>query len=920
MTEQTKTQKEEGRGKDARTPKRDNEGKEASEDNQKGRYENAQREEDVGEKTLDKETERRRNQDDGLFALLQRVEITSQILSDLVKQRDSFGLAWLLLLLIKKHKAEGKTSLVLPDCVDLSGSSGVSPDKMFLLMELLPSSIEQMKADAVVVKRRALPLFVRFLERVKAAREGREEAPPLKRFVFAENSIGPEEAPEVFRLLVPLLQHLCLNGNPLGAEGFRALAEVVASGGASPLRVLDLENTMTKTRDDLEALELLCDAIKQQNLRVETLNLSGNRFSEQRMGVLGQILCAACLPCVRQLRLANCEMDAWVLERLADSLGGSSIPTLETLDLEENDGLFDSLDEISGMIRAECLPSLKNLRLQTSSTISVMAVKEFLKALESAERPCGLQNVPLNLAGYDLEDDHTETFQGLGAGRYAPVRPLSLSLIPLYLGAFLRGVVENEKGPWVEVHDLTVDLWEGGGPDVIGDPLQLLGDLIGMGRLSSLRQVKMTMFDWTESNFLEGRRTFLASLSHVKFNFLSEFCAKLNDEHAVLLAEAVRVGSVSQLRVLDLTYNREGLWTEERGRLGRVGMEALMGAVTESQEGLASLDVLNVSFSRAGEGAGYLGMTLMSGKLPRLSKIDLSNSNLTDEGVRGLAEAVRGGGFAGVVSLDLRAHGVRGWEDGIEAEVEPQSWEVFARSIAESQGGLPKMKQLLIGQTREDHFCVWLGIAMATGKLPCVEKLEPARISLDTQSVPIISDAVRENQFPPAAFPLTLCVREGSRDVNLDNLIRAIAESRERVRVGELELRGGQVGEEALIALASSERGNLSYLKYLDLSDCEIDDSKLKRWGEVFRAHECPKLGSIKLSKNRITLEGISGFFKTLEPESLPELCWVDWKDQEGQEEVGDGGVTQKEFLFSIKALRQAAQSEGKVPSLNRIF
>mmetsp|Transcript_29430 Transcript_29430/g.57772 ORF Transcript_29430/g.57772 Transcript_29430/m.57772 type:complete len:105 (+) Transcript_29430:432-746(+) len=53
--------------------------------------------------------------------------------------------------------------------------------------------------------------------------------------MFAEDSIGPLEAPLVLPLLLPGLQRLCLNSNPIGDEGFSALTEAVKAGKTSPL-------------------------------------------------------------------------------------------------------------------------------------------------------------------------------------------------------------------------------------------------------------------------------------------------------------------------------------------------------------------------------------------------------------------------------------------------------------------------------------------------------------------------------------------------------------------------------------------------------------------------------------------------------------------------------------------------------------
>uniref|UniRef100_A0A0G4HJY5 Uncharacterized protein n=1 Tax=Chromera velia CCMP2878 TaxID=1169474 RepID=A0A0G4HJY5_9ALVE len=81
-----------------------------------------------------------------------------------------------------------------------------------------------------------------------------------------ENSIGPEEAREVFPVLLPSLESLCLMGSGRDDQGWEGF-----------LRHLDLKKTGLRK----EGLQSLCGAIKERGLGVETLNLSGNGFGEE---------------------------------------------------------------------------------------------------------------------------------------------------------------------------------------------------------------------------------------------------------------------------------------------------------------------------------------------------------------------------------------------------------------------------------------------------------------------------------------------------------------------------------------------------------------------------------------------------------------------------------------------------------------
>uniref|UniRef100_A0A0G4F9B3 Uncharacterized protein n=1 Tax=Chromera velia CCMP2878 TaxID=1169474 RepID=A0A0G4F9B3_9ALVE len=199
------------------------------------------------------------------------------------------------------------------------------------------------------------------------------------------------------------------------------------------------------------------------------------------------------------------------------------------------------------------------------------------------------------------------------------------------------------------------------------------------------------------------RKTRLPQLSEFSHAPASDFC--LTDADMLLFVDVVRLGNLCGLRVLELSRTNDG------ESVGRVGMEALMGAVVESEEGLPLLESLNLTGTRAGEGAPALGTALMSGKLTKLSDIYLSESALTDQGLRGLEDAVRGGGFVNVVRLSLGDN----W--GVEGRV----WTEFMRAIAESERGMPKMEWLGLSYTNASKEAV--SVALGSGKLPSLKEV-----------------------------------------------------------------------------------------------------------------------------------------------------------------------------------------------------
>uniref|UniRef100_A0A0G4G1L5 Uncharacterized protein n=1 Tax=Chromera velia CCMP2878 TaxID=1169474 RepID=A0A0G4G1L5_9ALVE len=469
------------------------------------------------------------------------------------------------------------------------------------------------------------------------------------------------------------------------------------------------------------------------------------------------------------------------------------------------------------------------------------------------------------------------------------------------------------------------------GVDTANPGLRLVGEAIERGNFCCVRKLGVETArsvgkeeEEEEENIEEGKSVLFSSLSHTKLPMLSEFvwqgsddwtaynawqASPLTNADITRFAEAVRVGNISGLRVLELVGDSKS----DDEWFGSEGMEALMGSVVESEEGLPFLEKIRLSCTRAGEGGVSLGGTLMSGKLPKLSVIDLSNSRLTDEGLRGLGHAVREGGLVGVASLNLNSN------KGIEKE----SWEGFMRNIAQSERGMPKLRFLDLSETSADSVGGPLSVALASGKLPSLETLGVYFLGLDETGVGDLGEALRAGGWPPgfakAGENSKVDFTLDQTDVNLDELIRAIGESEIGLPsfVYCLNLSRGRLSEEALASLAANggraSGGKLSQLKHLDLSSCGLDDARLRRLGEVLSAHECRELEKIDLDNNRISIKGLSAFLEALSPQSLPKLRDLSLKSQNRVEGEELGVREQREFASAVASLQAAAQRNGKL-------
>uniref|UniRef100_A0A0G4G634 Uncharacterized protein n=1 Tax=Chromera velia CCMP2878 TaxID=1169474 RepID=A0A0G4G634_9ALVE len=891
--------------------------------------------------------------EDALCLFLQRLKLNSQTLSGLARTRSSFGLAWLGTFLFTKNKALGKVKIELPNGIDLSGTRGISREKIYLILDHLPASIEEMTLGPIVLKGDALPFFLCFLDRLEDARQRGQRVLRLTRFAAAENSVGPHEASQILRQLVPFLQSLSLKGNAVGLEGIRTFAEEIRAGRAAFLKSLDLEKTgLVKDR-----LETFCEALKEKPLAVlETLNLSGNKLKEADMRSLCSILSVACLPSLRELALSNCEFVGG-MEKLAENVGEGHLPKLETLDLSGNG--WDSRGHlgwtwrgfdpapVGRSLRREAVPCLKKLNLMTDKPLTDReGVAGFLAALRTPE--CQ----PLEHVGLNLESVRDEDLRGLGAGLYPAIRILLLELDPRSLAMFLRGVVHTpEEGEtetqteWYELKldtlDLIVEFGYGGvygGEPLIDEWLWLFAEALEKGRLSSLRQIKM----WgnrrvllghhhhhhhhvLEDNLKEGKAGFFSSLSLTQLPRLTKLSLtymRLSDFDMSLLGEAVRVGSLPSLKYLELRENIGlGVGGEEGAEgIGRVGINALMKGVVESEDGLPMLERLDLCRTRAGEGGASLWTALLSGKLPRLSRIDLSYAGMNAEAVTGLADAVRSGGLVEVSILDLRENG--GVGNGV--------WDTFMHAIAESEAGLPRLRTLGLPYVLAIEGGGAIATALGSGKLPALEELEtlPLAFRLDEQGLQCLADAVRTGRFPPRLRGVSFNLCEHLPRINLDPLLVAIAESEKGLPpcVRALNLRGGHLGEGSLAALQGSTfAGKLSDLQCLDFHDClsnaGLTDETIRSLAAAVRVGALAGLSSLDLSENGDVGAAAWRDFMQAIAESkggLPRLRTLMLENTHAEEEggalvtaLGSGNLPNLESLlpYSLRVAREGARA-----------
>uniref|UniRef100_A0A0G4GGD7 Uncharacterized protein n=1 Tax=Chromera velia CCMP2878 TaxID=1169474 RepID=A0A0G4GGD7_9ALVE len=799
------------------------------------------------------ETENMRRQDKVFFVILRQMarKSLSETLSLLAKRRDSFGIAWLGLVLLATNKTLKKVGVDPLQQIDLSGTLGVSLRKIFFFINRLPSSVVEMKLDSVTVTGGALPLFEEFLERLRSDRAARKDVLVLKHLTFVDTDTAMP--PHLLCLLLPSLESLHLKVCPLSLSGgprLSALTDGVRSGLASSLRTLDLGETERAHQKPRKFFGFpLFEAIRESSsLRVETLNLSGNLLSLS-MHLLCPALTIASLPSLRPLLLRNCGLYHHHISRLMKVVERGDLLNLETLDLGENfgDPSGSHLMTLARALRAGTVPHLRYLNVlakpcnrQYFGTASETLESEFLAMLSCRQCPA-LESVGLQFG--DLEG---LTFRALLGGQYDKVHCLGLDLGLRGLTAFLSQLPEGSDPLPFESVDLSVFVSDDG-----SEALVQLGEALQKGPLGCLGKLKFQQQPFgVDDPVADGKMSFFSSLAVSQLPLLRELSLSnllLTDSHLSLLAQAVHVDNLPSLRLLDCSRNRN---------LTQSAMKPLMAAVLENEKGLPFLEELSFMSTKAVGGA-TLETALASGKLGRLKRLMLG-----------------------------------GWYPlGLES-------------------------------LSDDRICLLRGIV--SGQIPHLEFVAQSHcffdsfnslfiFDLDAEGMKVFADGVRKGSFPPRLRGLGFRLRKHRPPVDVDPLILSIAENETGLPpcVASLKLRFGRIGESALSRLAEKGRGicesKLKCLKYMNLSDCCIDDHKLKELAEVFRVHECPQLKFLYLNRNKITAEGFVAFIRTLKRESLQNLSEIRLCRQLGT--TGARGASK--FHLSLSSLQIQAKQEG---------
>uniref|UniRef100_A0A0G4F536 Uncharacterized protein n=1 Tax=Chromera velia CCMP2878 TaxID=1169474 RepID=A0A0G4F536_9ALVE len=551
-----------------------------------------------------------------LGILLGHTKPSDQTISSLAQRKDSVGIAWTVLYLVKKEKV--KTGMPVR-YLDLSGCS-LSKGKVFLLLESLPEGVEELTLCPSAVEEETLALLCQFFERKKGVRT----------LNFQKESIWPETA-SAFASLPEGLESLNVEGNELGQEGASVLADTWRKGKLRSVRCLNLKSTKLRSKD----LALLCSAFKEAKpLAIEILSLCDS-FDDEGLFALCEAISDSALPSLRELSLHGCDrLGERGVARLLGVVGEGKLAHLQSLDLE---GVVvgEQVSGLVGVLRKSILPQLGRLNLMNTSLDEkgVRSVLDVWGSSGDGEPP------PVETLSVSVNVMSTDIGPYLGSGKVKCLKHVKLMFFGGIAGDFFNAVVEASASPPFETLEVTLL-----GSDENADRVKLesLSKALKAGRLSCLRKIILVLG--------EGDRPEKAglwnALGAVTLPILSDLIFAnlyLTDSDLIALSESFLKGNFPKLKKLDLSNNE----------FGKKGFEAVMNGIRESPIALSELRHLKLDRLQIGEGMDALALVMKSGKIPNLEVLDLSRCDIGNQGMRALGEAVGAKDLPRLRHLDL---------------------------------------------------------------------------------------------------------------------------------------------------------------------------------------------------------------------------------------------------------------------------
>uniref|UniRef100_A0A0G4I655 Uncharacterized protein n=1 Tax=Chromera velia CCMP2878 TaxID=1169474 RepID=A0A0G4I655_9ALVE len=314
----------------------------------------------------------------------------------------------------------------------------------------------------------------------------------------------------------------------------------------------------------------------------------------------------------------------------------------------------------AGVLREQGLFALSNLDVSANGLVGKEAWGDLFRSIPEREGGGGGNVFRLTVKGTSADEGLVSLGETglvclagkMGGRGWVRFEGLKLSADDVRdLATFVRRAEEYAKGGYLDVHN------------VLSLAFVVLSAVIQTEHSNFLRKICLANRAWFHHKSpyghnapIVGECPFFRALSLTRLPKVSELSLRrlnLTDSQARLLRSAVTAGHLPSVSSLNLSGNRS---------VGRGAWGEFFRSIAESGVGLSALKSLDLSETSAGLEAKSLGMAVKAGKLGLLSSLVLRACSLTDEGVRGLTEVVKEGGFASLTFVSLCNNGKVGRE------------------------------------------------------------------------------------------------------------------------------------------------------------------------------------------------------------------------------------------------------------------
>uniref|UniRef100_A0A0K6S7W4 NACHT domain-containing protein n=1 Tax=Chromera velia CCMP2878 TaxID=1169474 RepID=A0A0K6S7W4_9ALVE len=366
--------------------------------------------------------------------------------------------------------------------------------------------------------------------------------------------------------------------------------------------------------------------------------------------------CRDTLPDIKHLGLASCGL--WAPD-LSHSIRSGHLRLLETLELDKREFSSGLTTAFTKCLRACFLPHLKNLIFLSgddSYEDNHDQTSEIIEALKRQDRP-PFENVRLTLGSVSEPEARL-----LGSGALKFIKHLQMDLEAFQLTAFMEALVSAPEEPSLE--GLAAGLWV-----VDGEALGAVRKAILSG--GGGQKAERAAF-WSAVS--EGFR---------KKNSLSSVCLRgWGWGQAHELGQAAQGGFLSNVKQLTLA----------EGPFDQSTLFSLCSTVNAMERGLIHLETVDVSRTQVGDGVGFLVESLERGKLPKLIRLLLNDSGITDVCLERFGVAVAGGHMSKIEDLNLSS-----------GSFGPTGIDAFVGAVCAREEGLPQMKHLDLSQRQQQQ-------------------------------------------------------------------------------------------------------------------------------------------------------------------------------------------------------------------------